>query len=115
MTLRSHLRAVCAGVRTVLDDARSPGFSETMRGTVRVLMRHQQRGIVERFAKRFEDALTQLSNGLSKPRTQKRLDKVWQHIGRLKEKSRGIAQHYDIELDTDEAGERTTAVCSPAR
>ena len=70
----------------------------------------KERGIVERFAKRFEDALTQLSDGLSKPRTQKRLDKVWQRIGRLKEKSRGIAQHYDIELDTDVAGERATAV-----
>ena len=70
----------------------------------------KERGIVERFAKRFEDALAQLCDGLSKPRTQKRLDKVWQRIGRLKEKSRGIAQHYDIELDTDEAGERATAV-----
>ena len=70
----------------------------------------KERGIVERFAKRFEDALSQLSEGLSKPRTQKRLDKVWQRIGRLKENSRGIAQHYDIELDTDESGERATAV-----
>lgn len=70
----------------------------------------KERGIVERFAKRFEDALTQLSEGLSKPRTQKRLDKVWQRIGRLKEQSRGIAQHYDIALDTDESGERATAV-----
>ena len=70
----------------------------------------KERGIVERFAKRFEDALTQLSDGLSKPRTQKRLDQVWQRIGRLKEKSRGITQHYDIELDTDEAGKRATAV-----
>ena len=70
----------------------------------------KERGIVERFARRFESALTELSEGLSKPRTQKRLDKVWQRIGRLKEKSRGIAQHYDIELDTDESGERATAV-----
>ena len=70
----------------------------------------KERAIVERFAKRFEDALTKLSEGLSKPRTQKRLDKVWQRIGRLKEKSRGIAQHYDIELDTDETGQRATAV-----
>ena len=38
----------------------------------------KERGIVERFAKRFEDALTKLSEGLSKPRTQKHLDKVWQ-------------------------------------
>ena len=70
----------------------------------------KERGIVERFAKRFEDALTELSDGLSKPRTQKRLAKVWQRIGRLKEKSRGIAQHYDIELDTDQTTKRATAV-----
>ena len=70
----------------------------------------KERGITERFARRFEEGLTKLSEGLSKPRTQKRLDKVWQRIGRLKEKSRGIAQHYDIELDTDESGQRATAV-----
>ena len=70
----------------------------------------KERGIVERFAKRFEDALTKLSEGLSKPRTHKRLDNVWQRIGRLKAQSRGVAQHYDIELDTDKSGQRATAV-----
>ena len=55
----------------------------------------KERGIVERFAQRFETALTELSEGLSKPRTHKRVDKVWQRIGRLKEKCRVIAQHYD--------------------
>ena len=70
----------------------------------------KERGIAERFARRFEDALNQLSEGLSRPRTRKRVDQVWQRIGRLKEKSRGIAQHYDIELDTDETGQRATAV-----
>ena len=70
----------------------------------------KERGIVERFAKRFEDALTKLSEGLSKPRTQKRLDKVWQRIGRLKENSRGVAQHYVVELDTDPSGQRATAI-----
>ena len=70
----------------------------------------KERAIVERFAKRFEAALTKLSDGLSKPRTHKRTDQVWQRIGRLKEKARGVAQHYDIELDTDETGERAIAV-----
>ena len=70
----------------------------------------KERAIVERFAKRFEDALTKLSEGLSKPRTQKRIDKVWQRIGRLKENSRGVAQHYAVELDTDDSGQRATAV-----
>ena len=70
----------------------------------------KERAIVERFAQRFEAALTRLSDGLSKPRTHKRTDQVWQRIGRLKETSRGVAQHYDIELDTNETGERATAV-----
>ena len=70
----------------------------------------KERAIVERFAKRFEDALTKLSEGLSKPRTQKHLDKVWQRIGRLKAQSRGVAQHYDVELDTDNTAQRATAV-----
>ena len=63
-----------------------------------------------RRAKRFEDALTKLSHGLSKPRTHKRLDKVWQRIGRLKAQSRGVAQHYAVELDTDKTGQRATPV-----
>ena len=43
---------------------------------------------------------SKLCEGLSKPRTQKRIDKVWQRIGRLKAQSRGVAQHYDVELAT---------------
>ena len=70
----------------------------------------KERAIVERFAQRFEAALTRLSDGLSKPRTHKRTDQVWQRIGRLKETSRGVAQHYDIALDTDQTGQRATAV-----
>ncbi|MCY4454217.1 MAG: transposase, partial [Immundisolibacterales bacterium] len=70
----------------------------------------KERGIVERFAQRFETALIELSEGLSRPRTHKRVDKVWQRIGRIKEKSRGIAQHYDNELDTDNRRQRASAV-----
>ncbi len=45
----------------------------------------KEKAIAERLAKRFENALTTLSEGLSRPRTQKRIDKIWQRIGRLKE------------------------------
>ena len=83
-------------------EARLYCFSETRAA--------KERAIVERFAQRFEAALTRLSDGLSKPRTHKRTDQLWQRIGRLKETSRGVAQHYDIELDTNETGERATAV-----
>ena len=70
----------------------------------------KERGIAERFAQRFETALTQLNEGLARPRTRKRLDQVHQRIGRLKENSYGIAQHYDITVETDPTGQRASAV-----
>ena len=70
----------------------------------------KERGIVERFATRFEKALQALHEGLSRPHTQKKLDRVWQRIGRLKEKSRGAGQHYDIEVAADESGGKAVAV-----
>ncbi len=70
----------------------------------------KEKAIAERLAKRFENALTTLSEGLSRPRTQKRIDKIWQRIGRLKEKSRGVAQHYDIDVTSSEDGTQAIAI-----
>ena len=70
----------------------------------------KEKAIAERLAKRFEKALTTLSEGLSRPRTQKRIDKIWQRIGRLKEKSRGVAQHYDIDVTSNEDGTQALAI-----
>ena len=70
----------------------------------------KEQAIAERLAKRFENALTTLSEGLSRPRTQKQIDKIWQRIGRLKEKSRGVAQHYDIDVISSEDGTQARAI-----
>ena len=70
----------------------------------------KERGIAERFAARFERDLKALHEGLSRPRTRKKPDKVWQRIGRLREKSRGVGQHYETEVEADETGERAVAV-----
>ena len=43
---------------------------------------------------------------LSKPRTEKRLDKLHERIGRLKEKSKDFGQHYDIDLLPDVSGKQ---------
>ncbi|MEA3464820.1 MAG: IS1634 family transposase [Thermodesulfobacteriota bacterium] len=61
----------------------------------------KEEAITNRFAERFEAALEKLAQGLSRPRTTKQIDKVWERIGRLKEKSRGASQHYTIELIAD--------------
>ena len=49
---------------------------------------HKERGIVERFSRRFEQGLARLSEGLSRPRAHKGIEKVRERIGRLKEQSR---------------------------
>ncbi len=82
---------------------------------VRLYCRSQQRaekekGILERFSRRFEQGLTRLSDGLSRPRTHKGIEKVRERIGRLKEQSRGVGQHYTIEILTDESGRKATAL-----
>jgi hypothetical protein len=45
----------------------------------------KEEGISQRFAERFEAALQALADGLSRPRTTKKIDKLWERIGRLKE------------------------------
>ena len=70
----------------------------------------KEQAMTERFGKRFEQALDQLSEGLSRPRTQKRLAQVWQRIGRLKQQSRGAAQHYDVQVATDDTGDTAVGV-----
>jgi transposase len=64
----------------------------------------------ERFCTRFEKALNAIAEGLSKPRTEKRLDQLWQRLGRLQEKCHGIGQHYAIELQADESGKNAVAL-----
>jgi len=70
----------------------------------------KEEGISERFNTRFEAALQALADGLTRPRTTKRIDKLWERIGRLKEKSHGAGQHYHIELIADASGEKAQAI-----
>ena len=35
---------------------------------------------------------------------------MWERIGRLKEKQHGIGQHYQIDLQTDESGEKALSI-----
>ena len=70
----------------------------------------KERGMAERFAQRLERDLDAINEGLSRPRTQKKPEKIRQRIGRLVEKSRGVGRHYDIAVATDESGKRAVAV-----
>src|SRR5699024_4233095 len=62
----------------------------------------KEKAINQRFVERFEAALQKMHDGLAKPRTTKKIDKIWERIGRLKEKSHGIGQYYDITVVPDD-------------
>ena len=70
----------------------------------------KERGMADRFAARFEGELKKLHDGLSRPRARKRLDRVWQRIGRIREKSRGAGAHYDIDVIADDSGGKARTV-----
>ena len=70
----------------------------------------KENAILERFSKRFEKALGALSEGLARPRTVKRLDKVHERVGRLKARHGRVARHYDVEVVADDSGTRAAAV-----
>lgn len=70
----------------------------------------KETAISARLVKQFEAGLTKLADGLSKPRTQKTIAAIQQRIGRLKEKTRGIGQHYEITVIPDETGLNATAI-----
>jgi len=70
----------------------------------------QENAIPRRFAERFETGLQKIAAGLSKPRGEKRLAKLNERLGRLKEKCRGAGQHYAIELVPDASGQTAIAL-----
>ncbi len=87
---------------------------------VRVYCRSSQRikkeqAMVARRRAKFEAQLTQLDQGLSRPKTTKKLSRIWERIGRFKKSSGGIGQHYDIEVIADEKQEKAVQVKWRAR
>lgn len=70
----------------------------------------KETAITGRFSERFEAGLIKIRESLAKPHGEKKADRITERIGRLKEKSRGIAQHYKIELTKDDSGKLVTAI-----
>ena len=70
----------------------------------------KEKAMSERFSQKFEQALDDMSKNLNRPRTTKKIEKIWERIGRLKAKSRGISQHYEIEVDVDKSKKLATKI-----
>jgi len=70
----------------------------------------KETAMTKRFTERFEQGLAKLATGLEKPRSNKNRDKLLEKIGRLKEKSHGIGQHYTITTICDESGAKVISL-----
>jgi len=70
----------------------------------------KETAMMTRFCQAFEAGLTKIVEGLHKPRAEKRHDPLLERIGRLKEKSHGVSQHYTVTLTTDERGKTVTGL-----
>ena len=66
----------------------------------------KETAMVARFSQSFEAGLQKIAEGLGKPRTEKGYDKLLERIGRLKEKSRGVSQHYTVSLVGEDSGKK---------
>ena len=69
----------------------------------------KERAIAKRLCERLEQGLQKIADGISKPRGEKRLDKLNERIGRLKAKSR-VGRHYEITLRPDDNGKTAVAL-----
>jgi len=61
----------------------------------------KERAIDARLCARFETGLKRLAEGLTRPRGEKRAQRIHERIGRLKAACQGVAQHYAITVETD--------------
>ena len=62
----------------------------------------KEKGIKNRFERRFEDKLSEVQAALFKKGGTKKYDKVLEKIGRLKEKYRRVARRYEIRVEKDD-------------
>ena len=69
----------------------------------------KEQAMLKKATARFEQRLAELHEGLSRPRTHKKIEAIWKRIGRLKAKSSGAGQHYHIEVVADKEGKNATA------
>jgi transposase len=70
----------------------------------------KEAAIAGKLTRRLEAGLEKLAAGLSRPRTDKRLDRLHERIGRLKQRCQGIGQHYAIEVHSDANGKTARAL-----
>ena len=63
-----------------------------------------------RFSECFEEALTQIKEGIGKKGGVKKQEKVWERIGRLKGRYQSIHRYYEIQTEANDKGTVTNMI-----
>ncbi len=63
--------------------------------------RVKEESITIKLCQRFEEELQSIENALHKKGGTKKIEKVWERIGRCKEKNRNVSGRYNIEVDQE--------------
>lgn len=75
------------------------GFSDTWMYIKSEQKRVKEQSMSDKLSLRFEEELEGLARGLQQKGTTKKIQKVWERIGRLKEKHRMVSGKYVIEVE----------------
>jgi len=80
-----------------------------VRSKTKALKEHSMNGLL---AQRFEEGIQAINEGIHKKSGVKRLNKVHERLGRLKEKYPSVHRYYDITIKDDGRGTATHISCS---
>ncbi len=89
--------------RGLATEGNAPGCASAQRA-------EQERAMAGQAGARLETALRTLHEGLSRQDTTRRVEKVWQRIGRLQARHPSAAPHCAIDVQADDKGRNATAV-----
>ena len=81
---------------------RPPGEPDTWMYVQSEAKRRKETSMHDKLAARFETSLQEIRSALSKKGGTKKLEKVWERIGRAKEKYRTVSSRYRIDVDHKE-------------
>lgn len=62
------------------------------------MKRHKEHSITKKLSQRFEEELISIGCALGKKGGTKKIEKVWERIGRAKEKHKRVSGHYEIKV-----------------
>lgn len=79
-----------------------------VKSSAKALKENSMNGLL---SQRFEEGIQSINEGIHRKRGTKRLDKVNQRLGRLKEKYPSVHQYYDVTITDDGKGTATSISC----